>query len=359
VEKKMENIFENKSIMVTGGTGSIGSEIVRQVLEQKPRVIRVYSRDETRQLELQKEIGEKSNVRFLIGDIRDKDRLEKAIEDIDFVFHAAALKHVPACEYNPFESVKTNVLGTQNLIDAAMEEEIEKFISISTDKAVNPTSTMGATKLLSERLACSANRYRGKRRTLFSCVRFGNVLASRGSIIPMILQQIQRGKPVNITDKRMTRFIMSIPQAVRLVLKSVQIARGGEIFILKMPSVKIIDLIEVFIEEFVYKRGNYKKKIKIEEKNTRPGEKLYEELMTTEEAKRAYETDDLLIIPPEDSEEYKKDIKAQPVRKISYTSKYGPQLSREEIREMLWEMSLSQNGLNNEEISFNRKLINF
>jgi FlaA1/EpsC-like NDP-sugar epimerase len=355
----LKNIFENKSILVTGGTGSIGSEIVRQVLDYKPRVIRVYSRDETRQLELQKGIGDKSNVRFLIGDIRDKERLEKAVEDIDFVFHAAALKHVPACEYNPFESVKTNVLGTQNLIDVALEEEIERFISISTDKAVNPTSTMGATKLLSERLACSANRYRGKRRTLFSCVRFGNVLASRGSIIPMLLHQIQTGAPITITDERMTRFIMSIPQAVKLVLKSLTMARGGEIFILKMPSVRIIDLIEVFIDEFVYKRGKYKKKIKIEEVKSRPGEKLYEELMTSEEAKRAYETEELLIIPSESNEEYKKYANAQPVRRISYTSRYGPQLTKEQIRDMLCEAFRSMNGSRNEEITLDKKIINF
>lgn len=266
----MKDIFNDKAILVTGGTGSIGSEIVRQILECSPRVIRVYSRDETKQLELQKEIGIKKNVRFLLGDIRDKERLQKAIEDIDFVFHVAALKHVPACEYNPFEAVKTNVLGTQNLIEVALAENVEKFISISTDKAVNPMSTMGATKLLSERLIQSASQYRGKKRTLFSCVRFGNVLASRGSIIPMLLYQIRSGNSITITDKRMTRFLMSIPQAVRLVIKSIEIAKGGEIFILKMPTVRIIDLIRVFIEEF-NRKNSFRKKIKIEEDKKRPG----------------------------------------------------------------------------------------
>jgi len=354
----MKDIFNDKAVLVTGGTGSIGSEIVRQLLEFNPRVIRIYSRDETKQLELQKEIGIKKNVRFLLGDIRDKERLDKAIEDIDFVFHVAALKHVPACEYNPFEAVKTNVLGTQNLIEVALAENVEKFISISTDKAVNPMSTMGATKLLSERLIQSASQYRGKKRTLFSCVRFGNVLASRGSIIPMLLYQIRSGNSITITDKRMTRFLMSIPQAVRLVLKSIELTKGGEIFILKMPTVKIIDLIRVFLEEFNSK-NKFRKKIKVIEDKKRPGEKLHEELMTSEEARRAYETEDLLIIPPEYSTEYDKYINAQPVRRISYTSKYGPQLKKAEIKELLQNISLSRSSIENDEFTLDKKIINF
>jgi len=173
-------------------------------------------------------------LRFLVGDVRDKERLQHAVENIDFAFHAAALKHVPLCEYNPFEAVKTNVLGTQNVIEVAMEGEVEKLITISTDKAVNPVNVMGATKLLAERLTISANYYKGLRKTAFSCVRFGNVLDSRGSVIPSFREQIRKGGPVTLTEPNMTRFVMSIPRAVDLVLKAAEIARGGEIFIFKM-----------------------------------------------------------------------------------------------------------------------------
>lgn len=295
----MENIFKDKNILVTGGTGSIGSEIVRFVLKYNPKVVRILSRDESKQFELEQEIGHYENVRFLIGDIRDKDRLYRAFEGIDIVFHAAAMKHVPACEYNPFEAVKTNVMGTQNVIDAAIKNDVEKVIAISTDKAALPISTMGATKLLAEKLIINANFYRGHRKATFSCVRFGNVMGSRGSVIPLFEKQIQNGGPVTVTNPEMTRFMMSIPKAVDLVFKAIKLSQGGEIFILKMPVMKLGDLAKAMIEHLAPKYGYTSDEIQINNIGIRDGEKMYEHLMSEEEAQYAYETEDMFIIVPQ------------------------------------------------------------
>jgi UDP-N-acetylglucosamine 4,6-dehydratase/5-epimerase len=295
----MENIFKNKNILVTGGTGSIGSEIVRLVLKYNPKVVRIFSRDESKQFELEQEIGHYENVRFLIGDIRDKDRLHRAFEDVDIVFHAAAMKHVPACEYNPFEAVKTNVMGTQNVIDAALKNNVEKVIAISTDKASSPISTMGATKLLAEKLIIDANYYKGHGKAVFSCVRFGNVMGSRGSVIPLFENQIRKGGPVTVTDPEMKRFMMSISQAVDLVFKATKISQGGEIFIFKMPVVKLDDLTKVMIEYLAPKYGHEPEEIQIKNIGIRNGEKMYEHLMTAEEAHYAYETEDMFIVVPQ------------------------------------------------------------
>ncbi|MGR3766079.1 UDP-N-acetylglucosamine 4,6-dehydratase family protein [Rossellomorea sp. NS-SX7] len=289
-------MFEGKKILVTGGTGSIGSEIVRQLLRYNPSVIRIFSRDESKQYFLQQELSEYDNIRFLIGDIRDKERLEYAVKDIDIIFHAAALKHVPACEYNPFEAVKTNVLGVQNIIEAAIDQNVEKVVAISTDKVVNPMNTMGATKLLSERLISAAEYYKGSSRTIFSCVRFGNVMGSRGSVIPLFKSQIEENRPLTLTDERMTRFMMSIPQAARLVLDAGKNAIGGETFVLKMPVLLIKDLAEVLIDDFNTKYTTTRDTLNIEEVGIRPGEKLYEELMTVEESERAFENDQMYVI---------------------------------------------------------------
>ena len=294
----MKEIFEGKRILVTGGTGSIGSEIVRRVLSYNPKVVRILSRDETKQFEMQQELGEYGTVRFLIGDVRDKDRLVRAFEDIDIVFHAAAMKHVPACEFNPFEAVKTNVVGTQNVIDAALETEVEKVIAISTDKAASPINTMGATKLLAEKLIIDVNFYKGYRKTVFSCVRFGNVMGSRGSVIPLFEKQIQNGGPVTVTDPEMTRFMMTIPQAVDLVFKATKITRGGEIFIFKMPVVKLGDLAQVMIGHLAPKYGYKPESIQVNNIGIRNGEKMYEHLMSEEEARCAYETKDMFIVLP-------------------------------------------------------------
>jgi len=292
----MENIFNDKKIMVTGGTGSIGSEIVRRVLQYEPKVVRILSRDESKQFELEQEIGHLENVRFLIGDVRDKDRLNRAFEDIDIVFHAAAMKHVPACEYNPFEAVKTNVVGTQNVIDAAFDNDVGKVIAISTDKAASPINTMGATKLLAEKLIIDANFYKGHRKTVFSCVRFGNVMGSRGSVIPLFEKQIKNGGPVTVTYPEMTRFMMTIPQAVDLVFKATKMTRGGEIFIFKMPVVKLGDMANVMIKNLAPRYGYKPKDIQIDIIGIRNGEKMYEHLMNEEEARYAYETEDMFVV---------------------------------------------------------------
>ncbi|MCL2116405.1 MAG: polysaccharide biosynthesis protein, partial [Methanobrevibacter sp.] len=242
----MESFYKGKKILVTGGSGSIGSEIVEKLVSLPVDSIRVFDNNETALFDLETDLNS-PKIRTLIGDIRDLERLNRAFEDIDIVFHAAALKHVPLCEFNPFDAVKTNVVGTQNVLDAAINCDVAKVILVSTDKAVNPINVMGATKLLAERLILSANSYAGNKRTIFSCVRFGNVLNSRGSVIPLFKKQIKNGGPVTITDPDMTRFIMHISDAADLILKSGQKAIGGEIFILKMSAVKITDLANAMI----------------------------------------------------------------------------------------------------------------
>ncbi|MFC1753807.1 SDR family NAD(P)-dependent oxidoreductase [Thermoproteota archaeon] len=313
----MEKFYENKTILVTGGVGSIGSEIVRILLKFNPKAIRILDTNETGLFELEQDL-KSDKIRTLIGDVRDKERIKLAMNGIDIVFHAAALKHVELCEYNPFEAVKTNVNGTQNVIDAAIEENVEMMMIISTDKAVNPISVMGASKLLAERLTTAANLAKGKARTVLSAVRFGNVLDSRGSILPIIKNQIRKGGSVTLTDERMTRFIMSIEDAVMLVLKAASIAQGGEIFILKMPSVKIKDLIETAIE------GTG---MKIETIGKRPGEKIAEELMTNTEASCMKELEDMYIVYPEEM--------CNNGEKEGYGSENTKHISKEDIKKIL------------------------
>jgi len=292
------NYYKGKKILVTGGVGSIGSQLVKTLLTLDPAIVRVLDNNETGLFDLEQDLHS-NKIRTLVGDIRDKERLIVAMDGIDFVFHASALKHVPLCEYNPFDAVKTNVLGTQNVLEAALNQNVEKVINISTDKAVNPTNVMGATKLLAERLTISANYYRGNKRTIFSSVRFGNVLNSRGSVIPLFLKQIRSGGPVTVTDKKMTRFFMDIPTAVDLIITANRIAKGKEIFILKMPAIKILDLAEVMIEQSAPKFGLSAEDIKIKIIGKRNGEKLYEELVTEEDSERAYECENMIIILPQ------------------------------------------------------------
>jgi len=339
------NIFEGKNILVTGGAGSIGSRIVQELLNYNPNAVRVLDNNETAQFNLQDELKDFENVRFLIGDVRFKDRIKRAMEDIDIVFHAAALKHVPFCEYNPFEAIQTNVVGTQNTIDAAIDEEIEKFIAISTDKAVKPINTMGATKLLSEKLVTSANYYKGNRKTIFSSVRFGNVIGSSGSVIPLFKKQIQEGRSITLTEPKMTRFVMSIKQSVSLVFKSTKIARGGELFIFKMPTLELSDLVEVMIKELGPKYGYEPQNIKIKLIGKRPGEKLHEDLMTEEEAKLALETEDMFIVLPpfgHSNLDGKNNTypNAKPTKLTKYTSKDGRLITKEEIKRLLYEEKL-------------------
>lgn len=335
------SVFRNKKILVTGGTGSLGKELVRHLLaNEQPETIRIFDVDETEQFEFQQELkGHESVVRFLLGDVRDKERLARAVEDVDIIFHTAALKHVMACEYNPFEAVKTNVLGMQNIIDVAIDNNIGKVIFTSSDKAVNPSNTMGATKLLAEKLMTAANFYKGARDCVFSSVRFGNVMGSRGSVIPLFKQQISMGGPVTITDSTMTRFMMSISQAIELMCRSVEMAQGGEVFIFKMPTVNISDLAEVLIEELAQKHGHKPEDISIEIIGPKPGEKMYEELMTEDEASRSLEREDMFIIIPEIKDELslfdESAYGASSIISRDYVSKNAMRITKEEIRFVL------------------------
>ncbi len=288
----MKNIFDGKTILVTGGCGSIGTEIVQQLIPYNPTTIRVLDNNESGHFLLNQKI-KSHKIRNLIGDIRDKDRVSRAMEEVDIVFHAAALKHVPFCEYNPFEAVSTNVIGTKNVVDVSIQEGVERFIGISTDKAVNPINTMGATKLLSEKIITNAPI--GKSKVKFCCVRFGNVLNSNGSVIPIFKHQIQKGGPLEITSEHMTRFFMSINEAVKLVLKAATLTKGGETFILKMPAMRIVDLAQALINRLAAKDMCAEN---IERKNIglRPGEKIYETLMSNEEAIYMRELDDMFVL---------------------------------------------------------------
>jgi len=334
------DFINNKKILITGGTGSLGRELVRKILQYNPKVIRIFDVDETEQFDLQQELKEHEDVvRYLLGDVRDQERLNRATEGIDVIFHTAALKHVMACEYNPFEAVKTNVLGMQNVIEAAINNNVGKIIFTSSDKAVNPSNTMGTTKLLAEKLMTSANYYKGARDCVFSSVRFGNVMGSRGSVIPLFRRQIKAGGPVTITDPTMTRFMMSMSQAVELVFKSAEISQGGEVFIFKMPTLNISDLAEVLIAELAPGYGHRPENIKVEIIGTKPGEKMYEELMTEDEARRSLERDDMFIILPQIEDELTKiDVSAYdavPIKSKDYVSKDQIPITKDEIKTIL------------------------
>jgi len=339
----MDDFYEDKILLIAGGVGSIGRELIINSLKLNPRSIRVLDNNETGLFELDQELNS-NKLRFFIGDIRDKNRLKRAIEGADVVFNAAALKHVPLCEYNPFEAVKTNVIGTQNLIDVAMDEEIDKFITISTDKSVNPHSVMGATKLLAERLTISANYYKGERKTAFSCVRFGNVLGTRGSVVPLFHDQLKNEKRITVTDPDMTRFIMSVSQAVKLVLRVARISVGGEIFILKMPALKVYDLAEALISQHSKKMGIDANEVSIHIIGKRPGEKLHEELMTIDESCNAYENDEYYVVLPKDYvlDDVQQDVygNVKLAHEINYSSNIVNQLNKDEISALIKELNL-------------------
>ncbi|MDA8233890.1 MAG: polysaccharide biosynthesis protein [Clostridia bacterium] len=331
----MEELICGKKILITGGTGSLGESLLRQIINYRPQVVRIFSRDEAKQFELQYEFVGEKNIRFLLGDVRDKERVDRAMEGIDIVFHLAALKHVPACEYNPFEAVKTNILGTQNIIDAAMVHNVERVIYTSSDKAISPTNTMGASKLLAERLISAADFYKGSCRTIFTAVRFGNVMGSRGSVIPLFKKQVQKGGPVTVTLPVMSRFMMSISEAVNLTLQAGKKAQGGEIFILKMPVVRLSDLAEVIIEEFAPLCGYSPQDIAIQEIGLRPGEKMYEELLTLEEAKLATEFPDMFAVAPTYAENKYEYTGGWPAEQKTFSSHDVSPLSKQQIRELL------------------------
>lgn len=283
------DFLKGKNILITGGTGSFGQKCVRVLLEQSEAVkIIIFSRDELKQAQMKSGIVDSENrLRFFIGDVRDQERLKRAFNGIDYVVHAAALKQVPALEYNPFEAIKTNILGTQNVIDAVLDCGVEKVLLVSTDKAANPANLYGATKLCAERLIISSNAYSGQKGTRLSAVRYGNVLGSRGSLIKIIEEQRPTGE-VTITHEEMTRFWITLEQGVDFVLLALEKMKGGEIFVPKIPSMKIKDLIQLIAPEC---------RLKII--GMRPGEKLHEVLVTPEEARHTKEYENYYVILPE------------------------------------------------------------
>ena len=282
-------------MLVTGGTGTVGTAIVDRLLASDVESIRIYSRDEHKQFELRHRLPPDSRLRYLIGDTRDLHRLRRAVDRADVVFHAAAMKHVFSCEYNPFEAVQTNIVGTQNVIDASIDAGVQHVMFASSDKAVNPTSTMGVSKLMAEKLITAADATRGSHPTIFSSVRFGNVIGSRGSVIPLFAEQNGAGGPITLTDRRMTRFIMSIEHAVELMFEALQVARGGEVFVLKMAALRIEDLAQV-MRELLASQPDAVETIEI---GMRPGEKVSEELLTEEELGRCLESDEMFIVLPQ------------------------------------------------------------
>ncbi|WP_458207738.1 SDR family NAD(P)-dependent oxidoreductase [Haladaptatus sp. NG-SE-30] len=342
--------LENKQVLVTGGCGSIGSELVARILDhEEPAVLRVFDNDEGGLYELKTELESNERVRFLLGDVRDRSRLKMALEDIDVVFHAAALKHVGLNEYNPFETVQTNALGTQNLIRTAIEENVEAFVTISTDKASNPTSVMGATKLLSERLTIAANTYKGEQKTKFGCVRFGNVFGSSGSVVPLFLDQIREGGPMTVTNVEMTRFIMPIEEAIALVLNAYERLEGGETFVLKMPVFRLIDLAEAMRTEFAPKFGYEPSAIEIQQIGRRPGERIHEKLISKDEIRQAVELDEMFVIRSlvADCESDPPDYDHRNSLEAEYTSADVEPLSKAELIDMIEETATYQSMVTN------------
>jgi FlaA1/EpsC-like NDP-sugar epimerase len=290
--------FRGRKILVTGGSGTIGARIVERLMEVEPEVVRVFGRDETKQFYQSQLYRGRPNIRFLIGDIRDRERLLRALEGIDVVIHCAALKHVESGEFNPFEASQTNVVGTQNLIDAALGCNVQTFVLTSSDKAANPTSVMGATKLLAEKLVTAATNYRGQHGTTFASVRFGNVLGSRGSALDLFAAQIAAGGPVTVTNPSMTRFVMTIDRSVDLALSAAAMARGGEVFVFKMPVARLSDLVAAAIEVYAPGSGRDPASIETVTIPARAGEKPYEELMTEDESTRARDVGDIYAVLP-------------------------------------------------------------
>ena len=331
-------MLNNKTILITGGTGSFGKSFTRYVLKHyQPKKIIIYSRDEYKQFVMQNELKEYNSVmRYFIGDVRDKDRLKRAFEGVDYVIHAAALKQVPACEYNPNEAIRTNINGAQNVIDAALDTNVKKVIALSTDKAVNPVNLYGGTKLVSDKLFVAANAYSGTKDICFAIVRYGNVAGSRGSIIPLFHNIIKNGgTELPITDMRMTRFWISLTEGVELVIKALKEAKGGETFISKIPSFRVPDLAEAMLPG-----------CKIKEIGIRPGEKLHEIMVTTEDSFNTYEYDKHYIVYPQMvfNERQVPDLSGKKVEEgFSYSSGTNSEwLSVEDLRERLKEVELEK-----------------
>jgi len=328
MSKSPEDFYQNKRILITGGAGSVGQALCEKLLAYNPKTIALFDINENGLFNLRQKYGKNcgDRIRFLLGDIKNLDRLHYAFKNVDIVIHAASYKHVLECEYNPLDAVETNINGTTNVIQAAINQNVQKVIFTSSDKAANPSNTMGTTKLLAEKLIIAANDY-GARTTIFSCCRFGNVVGTSGSVIPLFKKQILEEGVITITDPAMTRFMITQETAIDLVLKAGIRSEGGEIFIFKMPVVMIGDLADVMIKKY----GNAKKVII----GKKPGEKMYEEIMTEEEMSRALEGSDMYIILPQTNPmEFSHNTDYSPVKAIKASSRMKP-LSPVEIDQLL------------------------
>lgn len=282
--------WTNQVVLVTGGTGSFGKKFVEILLrDHNPTKMIIYSRDELKQHEMRISGFDHVDLRYFIGDVRDLNRLRRAMQGVDIVVHAAALKQVPACEYNPMEAIKTNVLGSSNVIEAALDAGVSKVMALSTDKAVNPINLYGATKLAAEKLLVQSNAYAGGTATRYSCVRYGNVVGSRGSVIPVFLKQ-KNEKKLTITDERMTRFWITLDQGIRFVIRCIEQMQGGEVFVPKIPSMKVVDIARVIAPE-----------AELEAIGIRPGEKLHEVLIHVDEARSTIELEDMFVVQPSEA----------------------------------------------------------
>ena len=325
-------MFKGKKILITGGTGSLGKALAKKLLELDADIVRIFSRNENNQTTMESEFDD-DRLRYFIGDVRDLPRLIKAMEDVDIVYHAAALKHVPVVEYNPFEAIKTNVLGSQNVIDACLHENIDTAVCVGTDKAVSPLNTYGATKLLMEKLFVTASNYtnRERHKTKFIAIRYGNVLGSSGSVVPTLLKQIESGRNITITDPNMTRFNITMNQALDFIIRSSKKGNGGEVFIPKLKAYSLGILKEAILEVL-------EKDVKTELISVRPGEKYHESLISSEEIRNTFEDkDDYVIL--EDS--LQNNIKT---KKSTLTNQYSSDvvecLTKKELKKILIEEKL-------------------
>jgi len=332
-------MIEDNNILVTGGAGSVGTILVRRLLQRNPNTVRIFDQSEPGLAALKKTLDD-DRCRFLAGNVRDKDRVERAVDGIDIVVHTAAMKHVDVCEYNPFEAVQTNIVGLQNLIEAAIDADVDRFIFTSSDKAVHPANTMGTTKLLGEKLVTAANKYRGSHDIRLASVRFGNVINSSQSVIPVFKEQIAKGGPVTLTDPRMTRFFLTYDDVTSLVVDAMEHTNGGEVFVSKMDALRIEDLAEAMIDVFAPAYGYDPDDIEITETGARVGETFDEEILTKREVSRTIESESLYAVTPEQSGENgyltHDGIEGfEPVNGVVRSSEHAEKLTREEIVALL------------------------
>ncbi|GAA0547298.1 polysaccharide biosynthesis protein [Halorubrum ejinorense] len=329
-------MINGNTVLLTGGAGSVGRSLIPRLLDRDPQTLRILDNSEPGLASLKSEIAD-DRCRFFAGNVRDSDRLVRAMSGVDIVIHAAAMKHVDICEYNPFEAVKTNGLGLQNVVDAAIDANVDRFVFTSSDKAVDPANTMGTTKLLGEKLVTAGNTYSGESDIDLASVRFGNVIKSSQSVIPLFTEQIAEGGPVTLTDERMTRFFLTYGDVFDLVTGATEKTTGGEVFVYKMPAIRIPDLANAMIETLAPQYGYAPSDIDIEVIGPRPGETFHEEIMTERESRRAYENGSMYAILPEATETRTPDPPEdfEPVDHIVLSSKDAEKLSKSEIVTLL------------------------